>query len=232
MFKNILPDWDDLPESMRNEYVRRYYDILKKKETELKIKRVFDIIMSVILILLFIPVFTAIAVVIKLDSKGPVIFKQTRVTAIDRDFTIYKFRTMVDNAESKGTKVTAAGDSRITEIGAKLRKYRLDELPQLFNVLKGDMSFVGTRPEVRKYVDCYSESMMATLLMPAGITSVASIKYKDEDRLLAAAEDVDHVYVHKILPAKMRYNLRSIRKFSVVNDVVTMIATVIGVVKK
>ncbi len=224
-----LPDWDDMPENMKNDYVKRYYDILKKKHTQLKIKRVFDIVMSVLLILFLLPVFVAIAVAIKIDSPGPVIFKQKRVTAFDKDFTIYKFRTMVNDAESKGTKVTVAGDCRITDIGSTLRKYRLDELPQLFNVLFGDMSFVGTRPEVRKYVDCYSKSMMATLLMPAGITSEASIRYKDEEKLLDGVEDVDHVYVHKILPAKMKYNLRSIRRFSILSDVKTMISTVINI---
>lgn len=231
MFNNILPDWNDLPDNMKNEYVRRYYNILKKKENELKIKRVFDIVMSAVLIILLIPVFSAIAVMIKFDSRGPVIFRQTRVTACNRDFTIYKFRTMVNNAENKGSKVTVAGDSRITYVGKMLRDYRLDELPQLFNVLKGDMSFVGTRPEVRKYVEKYSQSMMATLLLPAGITSQASIRYKDEDDILAKADadKVDQVYIKKVLPAKMRYNLKSIRHFSLLTDIKTMIETVVAV---
>ena len=212
----MLPDWDELPESMHNDYVRKYYDILKKKELSLKIKRAADVIMAAVLLVVLAPVFAVLAVWIKLDSKGPVLFRQTRVTAFDKDFTIYKFRTMVDLAEQKG--------SRITDAGKKLRGLRLDELPQLINVLKGDMSFVGTRPEVRKYVDAYTPAMMATLLMPAGITSDASIRYKDEDRLLSGAEDVDYVYTHKVLPGKMKYNLRSLRRFSLINDIYSIYA--------
>ena len=227
----MLPEWNDLPDSMKNVYVRKYYKILESQSTSLKVKRGFDIVMSLILIILLLPVYGVIAVLIKLDSPGPVLFKQTRVTAYDKDFTIYKFRTMVQEQCGKGSKVTVAGDDRITAIGKKLRKYRLDELPQLINVLKGEMSFVGTRPEVRKYVDAYSPAMMATLLMPAGITSEASIRYKDEDKLLAEAEDVDETYIKVILPEKMRYNLKSIRRFSFMSDVITMIRTVISVVQ-
>ena len=228
--ESILISWEDLPEEMKNDKVKRYYDILDKKRNSLVIKRVFDIVVSLFLIILLLPVFAAIAYMIKKDSKGPVIFRQTRVTAYNRDFTIYKFRTMVNDADSIGSSVTVQGDSRITEVGSKLRKYRLDELPQLVNVLFGDMSFVGTRPEVRKYVDQYSEAMMATLLMPAGITSEASIAYKDEDELLENAFDCDYIYVNKILPEKMKYNLRSIRKFSIERDIMTMIKTVISVI--
>lgn len=225
----MLEKWENIPDSMRNDTVRRYYNSLSKKENSLIIKRAFDIWMSVFLLFVLAPVFAVIAVMIKLDSQGPVIFRQTRVTAYNRDFTIYKFRSMVNEAPKLGTSVTVASDSRITSVGAFMRKYRIDELPQLVNVLKGDMSFVGTRPEVRKYVDRYSPEMMATLLMPAGITSRASIEYKDEDRLLSECDDVDETYVNEILPAKMRYNLRSVRNFSLLSDVVTMIKTVIAV---
>ncbi len=221
-----MPQWEELPESMKNERVRRYYDILAKKKKSLMLKRLFDIVMSASLIALLFPVFIVIAALIKKDSPGKVIFRQTRVTSFDRDFTIYKFRSMVDDAEKLGSKVTVSEDMRVTKIGKVLRKYRLDELPQLINVLKGEMSFVGTRPEVRKYVDCYSPEMMATLLMPAGITSEASIKYKDEAKLLSNASDADKVYVKKILPAKMRCNLRSLKKFSCVSDMVTMFKTI------
>ncbi len=222
----IMPKWEELPESMRNERVRRYYDILVKKRRSLELKRLFDIVMSALLLILLAPVFIIIAVLIKRDSNGKVIFKQDRVTSFDRDFTIYKFRSMVSDAEKLGTKVTVSDDMRVTKIGRVLRKYRLDELPQLINVLKGEMSFVGTRPEVRKYVECYSPEMMATLLMPAGITSEASIKYKDEAELLSNASDADKVYIKEILPAKMRYNLRSLKKFSCVNDIITMVKTI------
>lgn len=225
----IMPGWDKLPDSMRNERVRKYYDMLCKKQTSLIIKRTFDIAVSFLLLILLCPVFVCIAILIKRDSKGPVIFSQTRVTSFDRDFTIYKFRSMVERAPELGSEVTVANDMRITKIGAILRKYRLDELPQLVNVLKGDMSFVGTRPEVRKYVDAYSPEMMATLLMPAGITSVASIKYKDEDRLLENADDADLVYIKRILPDKMRYNLRSLKRFSLIGDLCTMARTVLEV---
>jgi len=226
----MLRKWEELPESMKNDIVKRYYISLKKKENSLIIKRMFDIWMSIILLGLLAPVMAVIAILIKLDSKGPVIFKQTRVTAYDEDFTIYKFRSMVTDAEALGSSVTVSDDDRITRMGHFMRKYRIDELPQLINVLKGEMSFVGTRPEVRKYVANYTPEMMATLLMPAGITSITSILYKDEDELLSEAADADFVYVRKILPEKMKYNLRSIRKFSIERDILTMIKTVISVI--
>lgn len=226
----MLPDWKDLPEEMKNDTVKKYYKSLAKKESTLIIKRMFDIWMSVFLLVFLMPVILVMAVLIKLDSKGPVIFKQTRVTAGNKDFTIYKFRSMVNDAPKLGTSVTVASDMRITKVGQFMRKYRIDEIPQLVNVLKGEMTFVGTRPEVRKYVDAYTPAMMATLLLPAGITSEASIMYKEEDELLASAEDADQVYIQDILPEKMKYNLKSIRKFSLLNDLATMIKTVIAVI--
>ena len=226
----MLPAWKDLPDEMKNDTVKKYYKSLAKKESALIIKRMFDIWMSVFLLVFLMPVILVMAVLIKLDSKGPVIFKQTRVTAGNKDFTIYKFRSMVNDAPKLGTSVTVASDMRITKVGQFMRKYRIDEIPQLVNVLKGEMTFVGTRPEVRKYVDAYTPAMMATLLLPAGITSEASIMYKEEDELLASAEDADQVYIQDILPEKMRYNLKSIRKFSLLNDLATMIKTVIAVI--
>lgn len=226
----MLPDWKDLPDEMKNDTVKKYYKSLAKKESSLIIKRMFDVWMSVFLLVFLMPVILVMAVLIKLDSKGPVIFKQTRVTAGNKDFTIYKFRSMVNDAPKLGTSVTVASDMRITKVGQFMRKYRIDEIPQLVNVLKGEMTFVGTRPEVRKYVDAYTPAMMATLLLPAGITSEASIMYKKEDELLASAEDADQVYIQDILPEKMKYNLKSIRKFSLLNDLATMIKTVIAVI--
>lgn len=226
----MLPDWKDLPDEMKNDTVKKYYKSLAKKESSLIIKRMFDVWMSVFLLVFLMPVILVMAVLIKLDSKGPVIFKQTRVTAGNKDFTIYKFRSMVNDAPKLGTSVTVASDMRITKVGQFMRKYRIDEIPQLVNVLKGEMTFVGTRPEVRKYVDAYTPAMMATLLLPAGITSEASIMYKEEDELLASAKDADRVYIQDILPEKMKYNLKSIRKFSLLNDLATMIKTVIAVV--
>lgn len=226
----MLPDWKDLPDEMKNDTVKKYYKSLAKKESTLIIKRMFDVWMSVFLLVFLMPVILVMAVLIKLDSKGPVIFKQTRVTAGNKDFTIYKFRSMVNDAPKLGASVTVASDMRITKVGQFMRKYRIDEIPQLVNVLKGEMTFVGTRPEVRKYVDAYTPAMMATLLLPAGITSEASIMYKKEDELLASAEDADQVYIQDILPEKMKYNLKSIRKFSLLNDLATMIKTVVAVI--
>ena len=222
-------EWDDIPEFMKNEDVKKYYEILKKKRFSLKVKRFFDVTASFVLILLLSPVFLILSVWIKTDSKGPVYFKQERVTQYGRKFSIFKFRTMVINADRTGSLVTVQNDSRITAVGRKIRKYRLDEIPQLFNILAGDMSFVGTRPEVRKYVDEYSDEMKATLLLPAGVTSEASIRYKDEDELLKDAVDVDEVYIQKILPEKMRWNLRAIRRFSLHGELSTMVRTVFHV---
>ena len=222
-------EWDDIPEFMKNEDVKKYYEILRKKRFSLKVKRFFDVTASFVLILLLSPVFLILSVWIKTDSKGPVYFKQERVTQYGRKFSIFKFRTMVINADRTGSLVTVQNDSRITVVGRKIRKYRLDEIPQLFNILAGDMSFVGTRPEVRKYVEEYSDEMKATLLLPAGVTSEASIRYKDEDELLKDAGDVDEVYIQKILPEKMRWNLRAIRRFSLPGELSTMVRTVFHV---
>ena len=222
-------EWDDIPEFMKNEDVKKYYEKLRKKRFSLKVKRFFDVTASFVLILLLSPVFLILSVWIKTDSKGPVYFKQERVTQYGRKFSIFKFRTMVINADRTGSLVTVQNDSRITAVGRKIRKYRLDEIPQLFNILAGDMSFVGTRPEVRKYVDEYSDEMKATLLLPAGVTSEASIRYKDEDELLKDAVDVDEVYIQKILPEKMRWNLRAIRRFSLPGELSTMVRTVFHV---
>lgn len=226
-----MKKWNELPKVMQNDKVKYYYDILQEHEKELKLKRAFDIICSLIMIIILSPVLIVLSVMIKLDSKGPVLFKQVRVTTYGRKFKIWKFRTMVNNADKLGTQVTTKGDARITRMGHLLRKIRLDELPQLFNVLKGDMTFVGTRPEVTKYTAHYTEEMMATFLMPAGVTSSTSIEYKDEEKLLENAENADEVYINEVLPAKMVYNLREIEKFSFLRDISTMIKTVIAVIK-
>ena len=149
-----------------------------------------------------------LAIMIKCDSKGPVFYRQERVTRYGKHYRIHKFRTMVNNADKIGSAVTVGNDSRITKIGSKLRGCRLDELPQVLDILTGNMSFVGTRPEAVKYVEKYEPEYYATLLMPAGITSEASIRYKDEDKLLDAADDVDRVYIEEVLPQKMKFNLK------------------------
>lgn len=221
--------WEDLPAEMQNEEVRYYYDILCKKSFSLELKRVFDIVVSAIMLVCLSWLFLILAIAIKLDSPGPVFYRQERVTRYGKKFKIHKFRTMVNNADKKGTLVTVKNDSRVTRVGQLIRKCRLDEVSQLIDVLEGSMSFVGTRPEVQKFVDFYSSEMMATLLLPAGVTSEASILYKDEDRLLDGADDVDKVYVEKVLPGKMYYNLKSIEKFNFFSDIHTMIKTVLAV---
>lgn len=223
--------WEELPAEMKNKEVRYYYDILKRRSKELIIKRVFDIILSLILIIILLPLLVVLGIMIKIDSKGPVLFKQVRVTSYGKKFKIWKFRTMVNDADKLGAQVTTKADSRITRVGHVLRKVRLDEVPQLFNVLCGEMTFVGTRPEVPKYVNYYNDEMKATWLIPAGVTSRTSIEYKDEERLLENAADADRVYIEEILPAKMKINLREVEKFSFIRDISTMLQTVIAVLK-
>ena len=227
----MLKKWEELPKYMRTEEVRPYYESLSRKKFSLWIKRVFDVTVASIMLVLLSPVLLVLAFLIAKDSKGGVFYRQERVTQYGRKFRIFKFRTMVANADKIGTQVTVQNDNRITKIGEKLRKYRLDELPQLFNIILGDMSFVGTRPESTHYVKCYTPEMYATLLLPAGVTSEASIRYKDEAELLDQAADVDEVYVKEVLPGKMKYNLEEIRKFSWWREIGTMVRTVVAVVR-
>lgn len=228
----MLKDWDELPDFMRVPEVRPYYDVLKKKQFSLLLKRVFDFVTAfMLLIILAIPM-AMIAIWIKLDSEGPVFYRQERVTTYGKHFRIHKFRTMVNNADKIGTAVTVSGDARITKVGKKLRNLRLDELPQVFDVLEGTMSFVGTRPEAVKYVEQYQPEFNATLLLPAGITSEAAIRYKDEAKLLDAADNVDKVYVEQVLPGKMKWNLKAIQQFSLSKDYATMFQTVFAVLGK
>ena len=225
----ILPKWEKLPDDIRIESVRPYYDALSRRKVGLFFKRLFDIFAALdLIILLGIPMLI-IAIMIKCDSKGPVFFRQERVTSYGARFRIHKFRTMVNNADKIGSSVTVDNDVRITKVGSKLRDHRLDEFPQLFDVLSGNMSFVGTRPEVVKYVDRYSDEMKSTLLMPAGITSIASIEYKDEAELLENASDADEVYINEILPAKMAYNLKSVKEFGFFKDIGVLFKTVAAV---
>lgn len=232
-----LRKWEDLPAFMQCEEVREYYDILAKKKGALVLKRVFDVVVAVIMLITLAIPMLIIAVMIKVDSPGPVFYRQERVTTYGKKFKIHKFRTMVDGADRKGSTVTVDHDSRITKVGAKLRDKRLDELPQLFDVLDGKMSFVGTRPEAVKYVkqyEKYNKAYYATLLLPAGITSEASIAFKDEASLLdgLASEEVDKVYMANVLTTKMQWNLRSIKKFSFWGELGTMIRTVFAVSKE
>ena len=228
----MLRNWDNLPDFMKCPEVRPYWEVLNKKRVQLAFKRGFDCVVALILFIILAIPMAAIAVMIKLDDPGPVLYCQERVTTYGKRFKIHKFRTMVVDADKIGTVVTVGDDPRITKVGKKLRKLRLDELPQIFDVIKGDMSFVGTRPEVVKYVGRYKPEYNATFLMPAGITSEASIRYKDEDELLNAAENVDEVYVNQVLPEKMKWNLESIRRFQFFREILTMFRTVFAVLGK
>lgn len=228
----MLKKWDELPNYMRVPEVRPYYDTLKRHQLSLVLKRVFDFIVALLMLLVLWPFMIIIAIGIKLDSPGPALFLQERVTTYGKRFKIWKFRTMVNNAEKIGTQVTISNDRRVTKFGRFLRNTRLDEVPQLVNILTGDMSFVGTRPEVVKYVEKYRPEFYATLLLPAGVTSEASIRYKDEYKLLDQANDVDKVYLEQVLPAKMVWNLNSIVRFSFARELLTMIRTVFAVLGK
>ena len=232
----ILVKYEKLPKNMQNDKVKIYYEILKHKKISLFFKRIFDILISLILLIFLSPLMIGTAIAIKIDSKGKVFYRQERITKYGKIFKIYKFRTMIENADKVGNLITAQNDNRITNVGKKIRKCRLDEIPQLINILKGEMSFVGTRPEVEKYVDMYTDEMKATLLMQAGVTSKASIKYKDEDEeieeFVSKGETVDEVYTKRVLPEKMKWNLEYIKEFNFWKDIKIMIDTVISVVTK
>lgn len=228
----LIKKWEKLPPEMQNEAVRPYYEKLRKKNFSLFWKRCFDFFVSGIMLILLLPLFLILALAIKIDSKGPVFFRQERVTQYGKTFRIFKFRTMVNNADKIGTQVTVNNDARVTKVGKFIRKCRLDEVSQLIDVWRGKMSFVGTRPEVPKYVERYSDEMLATLLLPAGVTSEASIKFKNEDELLNGAENADETYANVVLPQKMEYNLQSLKTYGFFRDIGTMFKTVFAVLKR
>lgn len=219
----ILP-WDELPLYMQNDEVKKYYNNLVDKQGYLKIKRCIDIIVSILVLIILIPLFIIISILIKYDSSGPVLYKQKRVTQYGRIFHIYKFRTMIVNADS-GFQITQYNDSRITKIGKILRRYKLDELPQFYNVLTGSLTLCGTRPENPKFVNQYSNEMLATLLLPAGITSLTSIKFTNEALLIQDVNNFDEAYINYILPEKMKYNLQELEQLSFLQDIKILIAT-------
>lgn len=227
----LLKEWENLPPEMQNEDVKEYYDILKKKSLNLFIKRMFDIVVSFIMLVLLSPMFLILAIVIKIDSPGPVFYRQLRVTQYNKKFKIFKFRTMKVNSD-KASLLTIDSDTRITRVGKKIRKYRIDEICQLIDVLRGTMSFVGARPEVPKYTEHYSSEMMASLLLPAGVTGLASIYYKDEARLLKDGSNIDRIYIENVLPGKMHYYLSYIKDFSFLNDIKIMFMTVLAIFGK
>lgn len=223
---SILLAWDELPDFMKKEEVRPYWEMLNNKRGQLRLKRVCDIVLSISMIFLLLVPMIIIAIIVKTDSSGSVFFRQVRVTQYGREFKIIKFRTMYDKKNDSGSLVTIANDQRITKVGKVLRKYRLDEIPQLFNVLVGDMSFVGTRPEVPKYVKKYENEWLATLLLPAGITSECSIRYKDEEIYFKTIKDVDIYYENYILPTKMKINLISIICYNFFTELWILLRTI------
>lgn len=227
----MFREWEELPGYMKTEAVRPYYERIRKKKNALVVKRIFDFFAAAILLFLLSPVMLIISFLIVKDTKGSVFFCQERITQYGRKFRIIKFRTMTVDKNGKGSPVTLLNDCRVTKIGRVLRKYRLDEFPQLINIIMGDMSFCGMRPESTYYVKKYNPEMFATLLLPAGLTSEASIRYKDESELLATAEDADMVYLNKVLPEKMKYNLESIQKFTLYREIGTILKTVLAVVR-
>ncbi|MGI1732626.1 sugar transferase [Streptococcus uberis] len=208
---------------------------LNKRKKDLILKLIFDKVLALILLILFSPIFFILGVMIKLEDKGPVFYRQERVTKNGKIFKIYKFRTMVLNADKIGSLVTTENDSRITKIGSVIRKYRLDEIPQLLNIIEGDMSFVGARPEVLKYVQNYTDEMKVSLLLPAGVTSRSSIEFKDEEILIKkytkSGLTVDQAYIEKILPRKMQRNIEYVYNFNFFDDLTIMVSTVINVMK-
>lgn len=232
----ILGEWKDIPDFIKNKEIKKYYDILKRKKIQLFFKRILDIVLSALLLILLFPIFMILSIAIKCESEGPIFYRQERITKYGKTFRIFKFRTMIQNADKTGDLVTIKNDNRITKIGKLIRKCRLDELPQLINILIGDMSFVGTRPEVKKYVDKYTDEMKATLLMPAGVTSIASIKYKDEDdiisKYLSNGENIDDIYINRVLPEKMKYNLEYIQTFNIFKDIYICLNTITAIVKR
>ena len=225
----------NIDKRFETEIVKKYREEIEKRKISLFLKLLLDKVLALILLIPLSPIILIIAIWIKLDSEGPIFYRQERITTYGRPFRIFKFRTMVKDADKLGAAVTEHNDPRISRAGDKLRKVRLDELPQLFNVLLGDMSFVGVRPEVAKYVNRYTDEMNATLLLPAGITSPASIEYKDEDEVIekfkGSGRSIDDIYIEEVLPDKMKYNLEYIKNFSIINDIKIMIQTALAVIK-
>ena len=224
--------FEELPQSMKYPEVERYLSALQAGKAHLACKRVFDVAVSAVILLVLSPFLLLLALAVKLDSRGPVFYRQTRVGRYNKDFRIFKFRTMVVGADKIGPPLTTGDDPRITRVGKWIRKCRLDEFSQLLNVLCGDMSLVGPRPEVRKYVEAYKPEYMATLLVRPGITATSSIAFRNEDELLGQGGDPEKIYIEKILPGKMALNLEYLRRISVFGDIKIMVQTVFAVLKR
>ena len=194
------------------------------------LKRIFDITLSLFGLIILLPFMLIIAILIKIDSKGPVFFKQIRVTKNGKEFKIFKYRTMRVGSD-KYSQITVGKDGRITKIGSFLRKYKLDEIPQLINVLIGDMSLVGPRPEVPKYVALYTEEQEEILKVRAGITDYASIEFSNENDLLASEEDPEKAYIEKVMPKKIELNKKYLSEISVLTDIKIIILTIKKIIK-
>lgn len=219
-----MKSWEKIQSPINNQATKPYYDCIKRKWFYRCVKRGFDFLASLILLaILFVPS-VLISLIIVIDSRGGIFFRQTRVGRYGKPFKILKFRTMVKNSEGD-RQITSQNDSRITRVGKFLRKTHLDEFPQLLNVIVGQMSFVGTRPEVKKYVDLYEDKWNATLLMRPGITSTASYSCDDEAKFMTS-ENAHDVYLEKILPFKMNLNLEDIKHLSIFRDIKIMWKTV------
>lgn len=223
--------YDELPDKFKREEILPYYESLAGKRGTLFIKRIFDILASLLLLIFLSPIMLIMALFIYVDSPGPVFYKQKRISQYGKEFNILKFRTMIVGADKQGSQITKWRDRRITSLGKIIRKLHIDELPQFWNVLKGEMTFVGVRPEVPKFVAHYSPEMWATLLMPAGMISRCSIIYKDENDLLAKAKDPEKTYIEEILPAKMKINLQEIKEVSIGKDLKIILDSLLSVFK-
>ncbi len=233
MLTMYVKQFEKLPKDFQNEAVRPYFDYLRTRRGSLFAKRAMDLVVSFILLILMSPFMLAAAVAVKVSSKGPVFYLQKRVGIYGKPFSIYKFRTMVQNADKMGAHVTVGErDPRITKVGHFLRVTRIDEFPQMLNVLKGDMTIIGTRPEVPRYVEKYTDEMKATLLMQPGASGAASIEYSKENEMLKDQADPEQYYIDVILPDKMAINLKYLRSFSVWKDFVLIFRTVLCVFKK
>lgn len=204
---------------------------LQKKKASLALKRAIDIVLSTFGIAVLSPVLLVIALAIVMDSKGGVFYRQVRVGRNGKEFRIFKFRTMISDADKRGLLITVGADSRITRVGKILRKTKLDELAQLFNVFIGDMSFVGPRPEVPRYVAMYTPAQRNVLLVRPGITDYASVAYRDENDLLEGASDPERVYIEEIMPAKLELNRQYLSSIGVWTDIKLIFSTVLAVVK-
>ena len=204
--------------------------VLQRRRPQLAAKRAMDIVISAAALCVLWPVLLLIALAIVVDDPGPVFYRQVRVGRGGRPFRIFKFRTMVVDADKKGLSITVGRDSRITRVGAFLRKTKLDELAQLLNVLCGQMSFVGPRPEVPRYVELYTPYQRQVLLVRPGITDYASIAYRNENDLLAGADDPERMYIETIMPDKIELNMKYLREISPLTDVRLMLRTVLAVI--